>query len=516
MRAQVRRVKAIGVLAVLGLMFGVLPARADVRLPHVIGSNMVLQRDTPIRFWGWAAPNEKVTVVCAGMEASATADSRGEWPLSLPPLAAGGPHTVTVRGTNTIELTNVLVGEVWVCSGQSNMEMGIGVCFDAEQEIAKADHPEIRLFDVPKVPAGEPARDVNAAWKACSPATVAEGGWGGFSAVAYYFGCQIHQELGVPVGIIDTSWGGTLIEPWTPPAGFAAVPAVQNFLDIIAQANADYRTALSAATDAIAEWVPVARQALATGGQVPAPPAWPDHPLNSPGQPTGLYNGMIHPLIPFTIRGAIWYQGESNRADGMLYHEKMKALIAGWRSTWQQGEFPFYYVQLAPFIYGNDDPAILPRCWEAQTATLAVKNTGMAVTVDISELRDIHPRNKRDVGKRLALWALAKDYGKTDLVYSGPLYKSMEVAGDKVRLSFDHTGSGLVSRDGKDLSWFEIAGADKVFVPAQAAIDGASVLVWSEKVAAPVAVRFGWSQEAEPNLSNKEGLPAAPFRTDRW
>ena len=280
MREHVRRVGAMGALAIFGLVLGVLPAWADVRLPHVIASNMVLQRDAPIRFWGWAAPGEKVTVACAGMEADATADSRGEWQLSLAPLAAGGPHTVTVRGANTIELTNVLVGEVWVCSGQSNMEMGIGVCFDAQEEIAKADRPEIRLFDVPKVPAGEPADDVDAAWQVCSPATVAAGGWGGFSAVAYYFGCEIHKELGVPVGIIDTSWGGTMIEPWTPPAGFAAVPAVQNFVDIIANANAEYRKAQSAATDAIAEWVPIARQAIAAGGHVPTPPAWPSHPLN--------------------------------------------------------------------------------------------------------------------------------------------------------------------------------------------------------------------------------------------
>ncbi|MHB8972189.1 MAG: sialate O-acetylesterase [Pirellulaceae bacterium] len=516
MRESMRRVGAMGAFVICGLILGVFPAWADVRLPHVLGSNMVLQRDAPIRFWGWAAPGEKVTVACAGTEADATADARGEWQLSLPPLAAGGPHTVTVRGTNTIELTNVLVGEVWVCSGQSNMEMGIGVCFDAQEEIAKADRPEIRLFDVPKVPAGEPADDVDTTWQVCSPATVAAGGWGGFSAVAYYFGCELHKELGIPVGIIDTSWGGTIIEPWTPPEGFAAVPAVKNFLDVIANADAEYRKAQAAATDAIAEWVPVSRQAIAAGGHVPPPPAWPGHPLNSHAQATGLYNGMVHPLVPFAIRGAIWYQGESNRADGMLYHEKMKALIAGWRSVWKQGDFPFYYVQLAPFIYGSEDPAILARCWEAQTATLAVKNTGMAVTVDISEIRDIHPRNKRDVGKRLALWALAKDYGKTDLVYSGPLYKSMAVEEGKVRLAFDYTGSGLVSRDGKDLSWFEIAGADKVFVPATATIDGANVLVGSEKVAAPVAVRFGWSQQAEPNLSNKEGLPASPFRTDQW
>jgi sialate O-acetylesterase len=230
--------------------------------------------------------------------------------------------------------------------------------------------------------------------------------------------------------------------------------------------------------------------------------------------PLALYNGMINPLLPYAIRGAIWYQGESNNGEGMLYHEKMKALILGWRSIWKNDNLPFYFVQLAPFRYGGE-PDRLAGIWEAQTATLSMPHTGMAVTVDIGNIADIHPRNKQDVGKRLALWALADSYGKSDLVYSGPLYKSMKVEGNKIRISFDHVGSGLVSRDGQPLTWFTIAGEDHNFVTAKAEIDGATVVVSSDQVEKPVAVRFGWNQEAEPNLSNKEGLPASPFRTDK-
>ncbi len=241
------------------------------------------------------------------------------------------------------------------------------------------------------------------------------------------------------------------------------------------------------------------------------------HPLASNGQPTGLYNGMIHPLVPFAIRGAIWYQGEANRGDGAKYTEMMKALIGGWREAWGEGDFPLYFVQIAPFsnskYYSKDQ---LPFLWEAQTAAMAIPNTGMIVTTDIGNLDDIHPKNKQAVGRRLALWALARTYGQDNLVCSGPLYKSMTVERDKVRLSFDYVGGGLASRDGKALSWFEIAGEDRKFVPAHATIDGETVVVSSDKVAAPVAVRFGWDNLAEPNLTNKEGLPASPFRTDRW
>jgi sialate O-acetylesterase len=360
--------------------------------------------------------------------------------------------------------------------------------------------------------AKEPASDVDAYWQECTPDTIP-----GFSAVAYFFGRELHQQLDVPVGLINTSWGGTRIEPWTPPEGFKAVAAVADLPQEYASREAAYTKAAAAALEKIQDWLPAAEKAAKAGDDIPAPPAWPAGPGPANTLPSRLYNAMVHPLVPFSIRGAIWYQGESNLADGMLYHEKMKALIAGWRAVWHEGDFPFLFVQLATFNYGpRTDTTALPRLWEAQSATLAVPNTGMAVVNDISNVKDIHPKNKQDVGKRLALWALAKTYGQEGLVYSGPAYKSMQVEDGKVRLTFDHVGGGLTSRDGKPLSDFTIAGADKKFAPARAEIEGNTVVVSSPEVKQPAAVRFAWTQTAEPNLSNKEGLPTSSFRTDRW
>lgn len=504
---------AIGLLAVS-------PVSADVRLPRVIGSHMVLQCDKPLPIWGWADADEEVTVKLGDNTATTKADAKGKWMVKLPAMKAGGPVAMTVKGKNTIELTDILVGEVWVCSGQSNMEMGMGAIKNSKDEIAAANYPNIRLFNLPHLTSGLPEADVNAdiAWEACTPQAVAKGEYAGFSATAYFFGREVHKALNVPVGLIDTSWGGTLIEPWTTPAGFESVPALGDFVKAIQQANESYDKAVRATIDQTEKWLPVAKKALEAGDRVPPSPAWPGHALNTPGHPvqaTQLYNAMIHPLVPFAIRGALWYQGESNRGQGMLYCEKMKALINGWRKIWDCGEFPFLFVQLAPFRYQGDVLA-LPLIWEAQTAALSIPNTGMAVTTDgVDNIADIHPVNKQDVGKRLALWALAKTYGK-DIVYSGPLYKAMEVQGDKIRLTFDHVGGGLASRDGKPLTHFQIAGEDKKFVDAKAAIDGDAIVVSAEGISKPVAVRFGWHQEAMPNLMNKETLPAGPFRTDRW
>ena len=492
------------------LCLAALPAAADVTLPHVLGSNMVVQRDVPVPVWGWAEPGEAVTVTLGESEVAATADADGRWTVTLPAMDPGGPHKITVSGKNTIELTNVLVGEVWFCSGQSNMAWALATTKNARDEIAAADYPDIRLFHVPRQTSGLPSPDVNASWQPCNPDTVPK-----FSAVAYFFGRELHTQLDVPVGLINASWGGTRIGPWTAPAGFASVPKLQHIADKIEQATPDHDKAMARTIEAIEVWLPSAREALDAGEHIAPPPVWPKHPLEGPWSPTGLYNGMVHPVVPFAIRGAIWYQGESNLGDGMMYHEKMKALINGWRKAWDQGDFPFYFVQLAPCNYG-DGPLRLPGIWEAQTATLSLPNTGMAVTTDIATVHNIHPPNKQDVGRRLALWALAKTYGQSGLVYSGPLYKSMSVEDNKVRISFDHVGGGLASRDDKPLTWFEIAADDKKFVEAQAAIDDGTVLVWSDEVAVPVAVRFGWNQVAQPNLMNKEGLPASPFRTDQW
>jgi sialate O-acetylesterase len=436
-------------------------AYAEVRLPRLLSDNMVLQRDLPIPIWGWANPNEKVTVRLGQSSASATPGTNGQWSVKLPKLPAGGPYQLTVAGANTLTLNNVLIGEVWLCAGQSNMEKPIGIhpgqqpCLNYEKEIAAADYPQIRLMEVPPVSSATPVDDIaGAQWLVCTPQNIVvkRGGGLGYSACAYFFGRELHKDLKVPIGLISASMSGSPCEPFTPPTGD--------------------------------RWL-----------------------------------GMINPLVPYGIRGAIWYQGESNLANGMLYHDKMNTLITGWRKAWAQGNFPFLFVQVALCKY-TDDVEMAPRLWEAQTDTLDVPNTGMAVTHDISSYPDCHATNKQEVGRRLALWALAKTYGRSNIAYSGPIYKSMEVtsgqAPAKIRIQFDYTGSGLASRDGKPLDLFTIAGEDQKFVEAKASIDGKSLVVWSDAVARPVAVRFGWRQDADPNLMNKEGLPAPCFRTDKW
>ena len=494
---------------------------AAVRLPAVIGSNMVLQQGMELNIWGWASPGEAVRVVLNGNEASTEADRLGEWKVRLPAQEAGGPYTMRVSGENSIELQNILIGEVWVCSGQSNMEKKIGPMpgqrpvINWVQEIAGADYPEMRLFHIPRATSGVPVSDVNAAWMECSPENIRD-----FSAVAYFFGRDIHRETGYPVGLIMTSWGGTRAEPWTPPSGFAQAAGTAGIARRVEIVNREYREKMAAYLDAKAGWEDWVKASDASGGPLPPAPLEPVHPLNDRQEPTGLYNAMVAPVVSYGIRGAIWYQGESNRGDRLGYADKMEALIKGWRTEWKQGDFPFYFVQLAPYNYSNTDVVghtypeayYLPEIWAAQLKTLRIPNTGIAVTTDITELYDIHPTNKLAVGKRLALWALAGNYGKS-LVVSGPLYKDFEVEGSRVRVSFDHTGRGLASQDGEPLNWFEIAGPDGVFRKADAVIAGGLVVVSSPEVESPSAVRFGWHEMAVPNLVNREGLPASPFST---
>jgi sialate O-acetylesterase len=471
-----------GVAAAFALVSCVANASADVRLPSIFGDNMVLQADLPLPFWGTAEPAEEVTVKLGTESRSTKTGADGKWQVRLPALkATATPVPLSISGKNTINLANVVVGEVWLCSGQSNMEWTVGRSANAQEEIAAADHPLIRHIKVPHTPAQTPQSDVPASgWQPATPQTARE-----FTAVGYYFARNLQKELNVPIGLIGSNWGGTRIEPWTPPEGFKQVPALKEIADNLDQ----FPKKLD-------------------NGQINHQSA------------LALYNGMIHPLVPFAIRGALWYQGESNNGEGMQYFEKMKALIHGWRTVWNQGDFPFLYVQLASYTYPRASDTSLPEIWEAQTAALAIPNTGMAVTTDIvADLKDIHPINKQDVGKRLSLLALVRAYNRKDVPSSGPLYQSMTVEGNKVRLIFN-TGmlkpGGLVSRDGKPLTWFSVAGEGKEFHKADATIDGATVVVSSPNVAKPVAVRFGWNKIAEPNLCNEAGLPASPFRTDRW
>ncbi len=478
--------KKILSLVVVLVVAAAFTSRADVKLPSVIGTHMVLQRSQACPIWGWADPGEKVTVEFAGQKKTAVAAADGSWRVNLRSMKANStPQTMTITGKNKVVIEDVLVGEVWLCSGQSNMEWDVANSDNSKEEIAAGNHPRIRHIKIPHRPSDKPESDVTTdGWKLASPETV-----GSFTAVGYFYARTLTKELDVPIGLLGCNWGGTRIEPWTPPVGFQSVPALKK----------DF-------ADKLNEFPTVSTKTNKAGNVV--------KDIN-PQSPLALYNGLVHPLVPFAIRGAIWYQGESNNGEGMLYYEKMKALIAGWRSVWSNPKMPFYFVQLAPYNYGGDDTK-LAGIWEAQTATLAVPNTGMAVITDIGNVKDIHPRNKQEVGRRLALWALAKTYGKRGLVYSGPLYDGMKMRGNQIELSFDHVGGGLVSRDGKALTEFTIAGEDKNFVAAHAEIAGQKLVVSSDAVTKPVAVRFAMNQFAEPNFANKEGLPASPFRTDKW
>jgi sialate O-acetylesterase len=432
--------------------------QADVALPKVIGSHMVLQRDRALPIWGWADPGEEVAVKLDDATAAAKADTQGNWRVMLPAVKADGkPHRMTVSGKNRIELEDILFGDVWIGSGQSNMEYGLSGCHNAKEAIAAATDSQIHLLQIEKVQAADPAKDVKAGpgWQACSPKTVP-----GFSGVLYFFGQRLRKEINVPVGLINSSWGGSCIEPWT--------------------VSTDKSAGLFHA---------------------------------------GMYNGMIAPLVPFAIRGVLWYQGESNAANELNYRHLMGALIGSWRNAWGC-DFPFYFVQLAPCAGFYQAASALPFLWESQAASLKIPKTGMVVTTDLVDNRKnidgIHPKNKLDVGNRLALWALAKEYGRKDVVYSGPLYKSMKIEGDKIRLSFAHVDGGLTTRDGKPLNEFQVTGADGKFVPAEAVIDGDTVVVTATGVSSPTQVQFGWHNLADPNLTNKAGLPASPFQTNNW
>lgn len=518
MRTMKLRFDTSLLIALLGMAAVVEPpAQAEVRLPRVFSSHMVLQQEQPLNFWGWAEPGETVKVQLGTETREAKANDRGEWKAVLPIMKAGGPFTVTVSGSSTVLFEDVMVGEVWLCSGQSNMEMGISSCRDAQQEIAAANYPGLRLLMVPNRWTPEPQSNLEGGgWKVCSPKTVSEEGWGGFSAAAYYFGRELHHKLGVPVGLIDATWGGTRIESWTPPEGFAAVPALAKESELVQLGDPRterHRQRLGEVLQATEQWLAKARAAAAKNSLVATMPAYPAEllPPRDVQNATALYNGMVHPLCPFALRGAIWYQGESNSGEGMLYTEHMKALVGGWRQIWGEGDFPFYFVQIAPYNYGGNTERI-GEFWEAQAAAQAIPNVGMVVINDIGDLKDIHPTNKQDVGRRLAAWALAKTYGKSEVEYSGPTFKAMSLEGDKLRLTFDHA-DGLASRDGKPLNWFEIIDANEGgFVTADARIDGAALVLSAAGVKQPVAMRFAWSMLAEPNLKNAAGLPAGAFR----
>jgi sialate O-acetylesterase len=504
--------------AILAVCCLVAVAAADVKLAGVFGDHMVLQRDMPVPVWGWADAGEQVTVTLGDQSKTATADSSGKWSLKLDPLKPGAALELKARGkTSSVRFTDVLVGEVWLCSGQSNMEMSVGGVANKDAEIAAAQHPQIRMYFIDHVPAKEPQAQRNGHWTVCSPQSVS-----GFSATAYFFGRDLHRQLNVPVGLINSSWGGTPVQTWTSIKAHEAVPALKSMVDDLRRQEEFYASGKAQAQydKQLADWKKAAAAAKASGkpfkDQQPQPP---QDPALSPWAPAALYNGMIAPLVPYAIRGATWYQGESN-AGSPIYGIQLAAMIANWRDDWKQGDFPFLFVQLPNLSVQQSQPSEGVGGWQLEREQFlklldTVKNTGMAVTIDIGDPNDIHPHNKQDVGKRLAQWALAKTYGK-DVVASGPLVKSSRQEGGKIVVEFNYIGGGLAARDGGKLTGFAIAGADKKFVWADARIVGDTVVVSSPAVPAPVAVRYAWAFNPPCNLVNKAGLPASPFRTDDW
>lgn len=497
----------------LALLGAGLSAQADAKLASIFSDHMVLQRDQKLPIWGWATAGEKVSVQMDDKTAvSTTTDASGKWRVELPAMPTGGTHTLTVKANNTLKISDILLGEVWLCSGQSNMEFTVGGSVNAAQEIAAANYPNIRHVKVALKTASTPQDTFQGTWQVCTPQTA-----GGFTAAGYFMARKLQKELGVPIGLIHSSWGGTRIEPWTPVSGFADVPALKDIHQQVLKTLPDnpvYQQKLKQHLADVEKWSADAKAALAANRPVPATPVFPADvaPLTSQQSPTTLFNAMINPFVGFPLRGAIWYQGESNHGEGMLYTEKMKALINGWRKIWGIGDFPFFYVQIAPYMYGAENPQMLATFWEAQSAAQAIPNTGMIVTTDIGNLNDIHPKNKQDVGLRLALLALKNTYGKSDVVANGPKFKSLKTEGDTLRVTFENTAGGLKSRDQKPLTWFEIIGPETDFTKANAVIDGDSVILSAPNVKNPVAMRFSWNKEAEPNLVNGAGLPTEAFR----
>jgi len=532
--------------------------QADVQMSTIFGSHMVLQQGVKIPVWGWAEAGEVVTVTLGAHHVQTTADATGKWRVDLERVAATSePLVMTVTGKNTLTFKDVLVGDVWLCSGQSNMEYGL---FNCVKRTDGAVEPQIRTFCVTKAAALTPLDKTEFVpteigldtdfghWQKENPV----GPWGGFSAVGYFFGKEIHNFTQQPVGLIGSYWGGTPAQAWTSRTGLEQQPALTNYVNGLAKLTpeqrkkfpvnwADYvgamkkwdKEAREPYDKQLRDWEAAAKKAQAAGQAEPPKPqlAYP-RPANpgNVGLSTSLFNGMINPLIPYAIKGVIWYQGEANSYNGTEYGILFPALINDWRKQWGQGDFPFLFVQIANYGVPTADPTRGHWAWlrEGQTKALALPQTGMAVAIDIGDPANIHPKNKIDVGHRLALAARHVAYGQA-IVDSGPTYDSMKVEGNKIRITFKNVGAGLtpgtppMTPAGKPVPWstageltgFTITGLSTNWVAAKAVIDGASVVVSSAQVAAPVAVRYGWADNPELNLYNQEKLPAAPFRTDR-
>lgn len=486
-----------------------LVGNAQVKLPALVGDNMVLQQNAKVNLWGWAAPNEKITIQLGWQTApvALAANSDGTWKTTVnTPQGSEKKYTIAIEASNTIKLQNILVGEVWICSGQSNMYFPVGKedgtwktgVVNYEEEIKNAVYPNIRIFTVLTKASQKPLDDVAGSWKECSPNSVKT-----FSAVAYFFGRDLYQKLNIPIGLISSSWGGTKAEAWTSQTVLEENPDFLSILENDAKNEKVHQEKLEN------YYSNLKKERIANNNDLSKTE------LKKPKKEENktsyvLYNAMLHPLINYTMKGVIWYQGESNAEQAYLYRSLFPAMVKNWRSDWNQGDFPFYYVQITPHKGQN------PDIREAQLFSLKnIPNSGMVVTTDVGNATNIHPMDKQTVGHRLALIARAKTYNEGNLVYSGPIYNQMKIKKNRVQLFFEHADSGLVQK-GDTLKEFEIAGEDKVFYPATAKIDGKTVVVSAVKVKNPVAVRFAWKAVPEPNLFNKENLPASPFRTDDW
>lgn len=513
-----RLVKALLAVMAIGLIAA--PARSAV-VPHPIFSdNMVLQAGGTISVWGKAAPGEDVKITlqrsakgeASTAWASLSADKDGNWSVKIPKQNPGTGYTLTIKGDkNSIEFKNVAVGEVWVCSGQSNMEWTVDIGETPDKVKAGAKNPDLRLFTVQKRTAPAPITDQDdlkhlGKWVESAPDTV-----GGFSAVAYHFGQKLQKELGVPVGLIHTSWGGTPCEAWTSIEALEAKPMLKHYVTAAINSTKQYQSAKKTYDDALAKWKVEADKAKADGKPVPKEPA---KPSLSPGTPSVLFNAMIYPLLNFKVRGAIWYQGESNTGRAYEYRTLFPTMIEDWRKRFDC-DLPFMLVQLAPFGNGNSAGVTYAELRDAQLyTTKQLPKVGMAVITDVGDEKDIHPKPKQPVGERLALAALGIEYGKK-IEYSGPIFKEAKFKGATATLTFDHTTGGLVAKDG-ELTGFTVLGSDDTFYPAKAEIKGDTIVVSTDQVSKITGVRYGWMNFAKPtlNLFNGEGLPASPFRTD--
>jgi len=517
--------------AFIGLQFGARIVRADVRLAAIFSDHMVLQRDRPLPVWGWGEPGENVRVVLGNESADTIVSEDGRWQCTLGSQSVSrDAMDLIVSASNEIRIRDVLLGDVWLCSGQSNMEWALGGC-DAADDIRTSDYPLIRHFGVEYHFASTPQRDVKGRWSVSKPETSH-----GFTAVGYYFARRVHMETGVPIGLLRSSVGGTNIECWMSQETLMNTPALEPYAIMMRDSLAQYQKDLAGVVTSVEQWTVEAREAMDQGRLIPMPPAVPDFPFGEKmfrPRCVTLHNGMIHPLKPFSMRGVLWYQGENNAgnaSDGVQYLEKKRAMITDWRNWFGDPELPFYFVQLATWQKPSNDPANAEG-WaffrDAQRRCLSLPKTGMAVAIDIGDAEDIHPRNKYDVGERLARWALANQYGK-NIEVSGPLYRGLTVTGNKAVVEFDHVGAGLMvgqkrgreavkPTDGTPLKRFAIAGSDRIWKWAEAKIEADTVVCSHPDIENPVAVRYAFTMNPDgANLYNRDGLPASPFRTDEW